>query len=93
LADTGKSSVFKKQVAKQQLENGEETHLHHVVSKKHGGTDDLVNLRLVHHNCHRQTHSNQMQLEVRQLLEPDTRRRVRPVLRGGRGSNVISLIS
>ena len=56
----------------QHLENGEESHIHHVIPKKHGGTDDLVNLRLVHHNCHRQIHSNQSPLEVRRLLEPDT---------------------
>ncbi len=56
----------------QHLENGEETHIHHVVPKKRGGTDDLVNLRLVHHNCHRQIHSSNPPLEVRRLLEPDT---------------------
>ena len=31
--------------------------MHHVVPKQHGGTDDLANLRLVHHTCHRQIHS------------------------------------
>ena len=56
----------------QHLENGEDTHIHHVVPKKHGGADDLVNLRLVHHNCHRQIHSSNPSLEVRRLLEPDT---------------------
>jgi RNA-directed DNA polymerase len=60
-------------ICRQHLENGEETHIHHVVPKKHGGTDDLVNLRLVHHNCHRQIHSHQSPLEVRRSLEPDTR--------------------
>ena len=60
-------------VCLQHLENGEETHIHHVVSKKRGGTDDLVNLRLVHHNCHRQIHSRNPPFEVSRLLEPDTR--------------------
>jgi RNA-directed DNA polymerase len=55
------------------LDNGEALHVHHVVPKKHGGTDDLVNLRLVHHTCHRQIHSNRAPLGVRRLLEPCTR--------------------
>ena len=57
----------------QHLENGEETHIHHVIPKKRGGTDDLVNLRLLHHNCHRQIHSSNPPFEVSRLLEPDTR--------------------
>ena len=59
-------------VCHQYLENGEATHIHHVVPKKDGGTDDLVNLRLVHLNCHRQIHSRSPPLEVRRLLEPNT---------------------
>jgi len=58
-------------VCHQRLENGEDTHIHHVVPKKRGGTDDLPNLRLVHSNCHRQIHSSNAPLEVRQWLEPD----------------------
>jgi hypothetical protein len=27
--------------------------VHHVVSTKQGGTENLTNLRLVHHMCHR----------------------------------------
>ena len=60
-------------VCHQHLENGEGLHIHHVVPKKHGGTDDLANLRLVHHNCHRQIHSSSAPLGVRRLLEPCTR--------------------
>lgn len=59
-------------VCHQHLENGEKTHVHHVVPKKNGGTDDLVNLRLVHPNCHRQIHSSSPPLGVRRLLEPST---------------------
>jgi N-terminal domain of reverse transcriptase/HNH endonuclease len=33
--------------------------------KRHGGTDDLANLRLVHHTCHRQIHSISAPLGVR----------------------------
>jgi RNA-directed DNA polymerase len=55
------------------LDNGEDLQVHHVVPKKHGGTDDLVNLRLVHHTCHRQIHSSSAPLGVRRLLEPRTR--------------------
>ena len=57
-------------VCHQHLESGEETHIHHVIPKRHGGTDNLVNLRLVHANCHRQIHSNSAPLGVRKLLEP-----------------------
>jgi RNA-directed DNA polymerase len=60
-------------VCHQALDNGEEVHVHHVTPKRHGGTDDLTNLRLVHHTCHRQIHSSSAPLGVRRLLEPCTR--------------------
>jgi RNA-directed DNA polymerase len=56
----------------QALDNGEDVHVHHVRPKHHGGTDDPANLRLVHHNCHRQIHSINAPLGVRRLLEPCT---------------------
>jgi len=59
-------------VCHQALENGEDLHVHHMVPKKHGGTDDLANLRLVHHTCHRQLHSTSAPLGVRRWLEPCT---------------------
>jgi len=57
----------------QHLENGEETHIHHVTPKQHGGKDDLVNLRLVHRNCHHQIHNIRAPAGVRRLLEPGAR--------------------
>jgi RNA-directed DNA polymerase len=60
-------------VCHQHLENGEALHMHHVVPKKSGGKDDLANLWLVHHTCHRQIHSSSAPLGVRRLLEPCTR--------------------
>jgi len=33
-------------------------HIHHVVQRIHGGTDQTSNLRLLHPNCHNQVHSN-----------------------------------
>ncbi len=70
--------LFKRQhglcpVCRQHLESGEETHTHHVIPKKSGGTDDLANLRLVHVYCHHQIHSTRAPLEVRRLLEPSAR--------------------
>lgn len=59
-------------VCHQPLEHGEELQVHHGRPKKHGGTDDLANLRLVHHTCHRQIHSSRAPLGVRRLLEPCT---------------------
>ncbi|MGH8066899.1 MAG: HNH endonuclease signature motif containing protein [Candidatus Entotheonellia bacterium] len=43
-----------------------------MVPKQQGGTDDLANLRLVHHTCHRQIHSTTTPLGARRLLEPCT---------------------
>ena len=60
-------------VCLQGLENGAALHVHHVLPKQHGGTDDLANLCLVHANCHRQSHSRSAPLGVRRWLEPCTR--------------------
>jgi RNA-directed DNA polymerase len=60
-------------VCHQALEKDESLDTHHVIPKKHGGTNDLVNLRLVHRTCHRQLHSTKAPLGVRRLLEPCTR--------------------
>jgi RNA-directed DNA polymerase len=60
-------------ICHQHLDNGEALHIHHVMSLKHGGKEDLANLRLVHHMCHRQIHSSSAPLGVRRLLEPCTR--------------------
>jgi RNA-directed DNA polymerase len=60
-------------VCHQAFDTGEELHVHHVFPKKHGGTEELTNLRLVHANCHRQLHSTSAPLGVRRLLEPCTR--------------------
>ena len=73
------------------LENGEEAHIHHVLPKQHGGTDDLVNLQLVHRNCHHQLHRSRAPLGVRRLLAPGARCPAHPVLRGGGDSDIISL--
>jgi RNA-directed DNA polymerase len=56
----------------QALDNGEGLHIHHVVPKHQGGTDDPANLRLVHATCHRQLHSTSAPLGVRRWLEPCT---------------------
>jgi RNA-directed DNA polymerase len=55
------------------LEHGEATHIHHGMPTQHGGKDDLVNLRLVHRNCHHQIHSIRAPWGVRRLLEPGAR--------------------
>lgn len=49
-------------ICKQPLENLDETgqeelHVHHVKTRKSGGTNSLSNLRLVHLYCHQQQHS------------------------------------
>ena len=60
-------------ICHQHLETGEGLHIHQVVPKKSGGTDDLANLWLVHHTCHRQIHSTSAPLGVRRWLEPGAR--------------------
>lgn len=60
-------------ICHQRLENGEELHVHPMRPKKHGGTDDLATLRLVHATCHRQSHSTSAPLGGRRGLEPCTR--------------------
>jgi RNA-directed DNA polymerase len=56
-------------ICHQPLDNGGALHVHHVVPKQHGGTEDLTHFRLVHHMCHRQIHSSSAPLGVRRLLE------------------------
>lgn len=56
----------KKELAKRQhgfcpncaesLLNGEELHIHHIVPKKNGGSDEFNNLCLLHYYCHQQQH-------------------------------------
>ena len=41
------------------LDNDEYLHVHHVVPRSHGGTDDLDNLRIVHLCCHQQLHAQE----------------------------------
>jgi len=64
--------------------------MHHVVPKKHRSTDDLANLWLVHHTCHRQIHSTRAPLGVLRWLEPGARLVACPDLRGGGNSDIIS---
>jgi len=75
-------------VCKQSLFNDEEVQVHHVLPRARGGRDDYANLVLVHGYCHQQLTSRQRDLG---LLEPGAVQAARPVLRGGRRSNALSL--
>ncbi|KJV55669.1 HNH endonuclease [Orientia tsutsugamushi] len=46
--------------------------VHHITPIRCGGTDHINNLCLLHENCHRQVHSNSVQLiaAVCKLLKP-----------------------
>ena len=35
-------------------------HVHHILPKAQGGTDDQANLMLLHPNCHRQIHHSEI---------------------------------
>ncbi len=48
------------------LLNDEELHVHHMRHRRHGGTDDEKNLRLVHMYCHQQAHHTR-RLDASQL--------------------------
>ena len=43
---------------------GEEWQVHHLVRRSHGGDDGLDNLELLHANCHRQRHSQEVEAEA-----------------------------
>ena len=38
------------------LDNGEELHIHHIIPRARGGTDNMSNLMLLHLYCHHQQH-------------------------------------
>lgn len=57
-------------VCKQDLDNEEMLHVHHVILKSQGGNNRLSNLRLLHSTCHRQIHSTIRYTEVSKLPEP-----------------------
>ena len=44
-------------VCKQAISKETSWHLHHILKKVNGGSDELSNLVLAHPNCHRQIHS------------------------------------
>jgi len=50
-------------VCKQAISKETSWHLHHILKKVNGGTDELSNLVLVHPNCHRQIHSQGLAVE------------------------------
>lgn len=52
---------------KNELDNGEALHVHHIQARKDGGSDKLSNLSLLHVTCHRQVHSR-----YRKQLKPLT---------------------
>lgn len=57
-----KVNLYKRQkgycpLCDQELDNGEQLHVHHIQPKAEGGDNKLANLRLLHANCHRQLHS------------------------------------
>ncbi|MCG8341042.1 MAG: HNH endonuclease [Cytophagales bacterium] len=39
------------------LDNGEETHVHHIQARSEGGGNELSNLCMLHNTCHKQVHS------------------------------------
>ncbi|WP_320408678.1 group II intron reverse transcriptase [Candidatus Williamhamiltonella defendens] len=57
-----KVNLYKRQkgycpLCDQELDNGEQLHVHNIQPKAEGGDNKLANLRLLHANCHRQLHS------------------------------------
>ena len=50
-------------VCGQPLRLEEGWHVHHLLWRTHGGTDEIDNLVLLHPNCHRQVHSEGLLVE------------------------------
>jgi RNA-directed DNA polymerase len=85
-------------VCKQRISSEEGWHLHHLLEKVKGGSDQASNLVMLHPNCHRQIHSQKIQvvkpvpiLGASQRLEPDEGKLSSPVLRGRRSGNTFSV--
>jgi len=73
-------------------------HIHHIVERHKGGSDRDENLVLLHPNCHRQVHSQELKVvkpvaikSSLQRLEPYDGKLSRTVLRGGSSSNIALL--
>lgn len=55
------------------LDNGETLEVHHVLTKRMGGDDRIINLAMLHATCHEQVHSQQRAsptTDVSKLREP-----------------------
>ena len=57
-----KGRIWKRQkglclICQDHIDNGEESHLHHIIPKNQGGGNSLNNLCILHEICHRQVHS------------------------------------
>ena len=57
-----KGKLWKRQkghcpICNDHINNGEKTHIHHIVPKSQGGDNTLKNLSIIHEICHRQIHS------------------------------------
>ena len=44
-------------ICQDHIDNGEESHLHHIIPRNQGGGNSLNNLCILHEICHRQVHS------------------------------------
>ncbi|EBL8454843.1 HNH endonuclease, partial [Salmonella enterica] len=55
-------------ICNQQFTQDSGWNIHHIVKKVLGGSDAVENLVLLHPNCHRQLHSNEAGLSLREDL-------------------------
>ena len=51
-------------VCRDTLFNGEELHIHHILPKEDGGTDQYRNLALLHVYCHQQVHRTRKAMQI-----------------------------
>lgn len=54
--DVAKQQGHECPICGQSLYNGENLHLHHIISRAKGGTDEKHNLVILHQECHKQIH-------------------------------------
>ena len=62
----GKCSYCKEPMTKGQVEN-QELHVHHMLPRSLGGTENYNNLQLLHNECHRELHAKLSRKEMKKL--------------------------
>ena len=66
----GKCSFCKELMLKEQIENGQ-LHVHHMLPRSLGGSENHSNLQLLHNDCHRELHARIPRKVMKELWETE----------------------